>query len=245
MRRSSPARHPIQNKFAHLHGRIVEQKERTKRAFTHASALNFVGSISPVRVPEFEADLNKLSRLSSPIGMDEIAKKYENIEELSRANVAGSTVESAMSKMNTAMSTMNTVNTTHTYHANYSNFNPYDHDLIPDDYEIPPEVSATPQPKSPRKNSNAISNENDQQTNFPTVISPMKRPQKDIEAEGNAKRKIYIYLMCIYEYSYVLFIVSDSLYIPSLYTLNISPHFFAQFSRLHAAEEISPTPRRR
>lgn len=200
MRRSSPARHPIQNKFAHLHGRIVEQKERTKRAFTHASALNFVGSISPVRVPEFEADLNKLSRLSSPIGMDEIAKKYENIEELSRANVAGSTVESVISTMNTLNTAMNS---NHTNHANYSNFNPYDHDLIPDDYEIPPEVSATPQPKSPRKNSNAISNENDQQTNFPTVISPMKRPQKDIEAEGNAKRKIYRYIKYIYEYSYV------------------------------------------
>ena len=179
MRRSCPARHPIQNKFAHLHGRIVEQKERMKRAFTHASALNFVGSISPVRVPEFEADLTKLSRLSSPIGMDEIAKKYENIEELSRANVAGST-------------TMSTAQITHSTHTTYSNFNPYDHDLIPDDYEIPPEVSTPPPPvpaaaKSPRKNSNAISNENDQQTNFPTVISPMKRPQKDIEAEGKQK----------------------------------------------------------
>ena len=79
MKRAIGARHPIQNKFAQLHGKIVEKRERNKRIFSAASALNFTGSISPVRIPEFEADLNQLSRISSPIGMDEIGKKYSNI----------------------------------------------------------------------------------------------------------------------------------------------------------------------
>ena len=167
MRKSLPARHAIQSKFARLHGRIVELKERNKRAFTHASALNFVGSISPVRLPDFEADLTKLSRLSSPIGMDEIAGKYENIEELRtrKAKEAEGDTLTMMERMKTPPS-----------------YNPYDHDLIPDDLNL--DLIPNDQDDLIHPPARKSSNENEQQTNFPTVISPMKRPQKDIEAEG-------------------------------------------------------------
>lgn len=99
--------------------------------------------------------------------MDEISGKYENIEELKvkveeYKGYAGGLIERSKTPENYTCL-----------------FNPYDHDLIPDDYELP--AAEHPEPKA-----KANINENaDEQTNFPTVISPMKRPQKDIEADGN------------------------------------------------------------
>ena len=207
MKKSVPARHPIQNKFARLHGCIVECKERDKRAFTHASALNFTGSISPVRLPEFEIDLDKLSRLSSPIGMQEIAGKYENIEEL-RVN-EDREFERAMQGRSEPPE------------FDTCNYNPYDHDLIPDDYAVTVEQ---------KKRIKSV-DENDQQTNFPAVISPMKRPQKDIEADGNFR-------VCeMITNSHVFFSFCITLPFCPLHTAHVS-HFS---SRLHAAKKISPS----
>lgn len=156
LKRSIEARHPIQNKFAHLHGRITEIKEKNKRAFAHENALNFTGSISPIRVPEFEADLGQLSRISSPpAGMEELEKKYCNIEEL-------------------AMSVSEQLDD------DDDDENDEDNSIITGgftgggDIPVSVKVAATQSPaKSPTR-----------ENNFLTVISPMKRPHKEIEAEG-------------------------------------------------------------
>lgn len=168
MKRSIVARHAIQNKFAQLHGRIVGIKERNKRIFSAASALNFTGSISPVRIPEFEADMNKLSRLSSPIGMEEIGQKYSNIEAELEDECKNEETNSEK------------------YQGNHDiEHFPYDHNdggspiinsPIQNDAAVKLIIPRTPSKKSSE-------NQTDQ-TNFPAVISPMKRPQKDIEAEG-------------------------------------------------------------
>lgn len=166
--------HPIQNKFARLHGSIVEIKTRNRRLNEAASGLNFTGSISPVRVPDFEADLDGLSRLSSPImgvGMDEIAKKYDNIEEL-----AVRVVQEPLYKR---------TEPTEISEEHFPDF-PYDDNTFA--YEEQPES------KEVRSKSE---NQTDQ-TNFPTVISPLKRPQRDIEAEGNLEECVYInFYICL------------------------------------------------
>lgn len=168
MKRSIEARHPIQNKFAHLHGRIIEIKEKNKRAFAYESALNFTGSISPIRVPEFEADMGQLSRISTPpAGIEELEKKYSNIEELA--------------DMKDQISFVNVI--TNDYEPicgfNDSNYS-LDYNLVNNEH------LGTPTKLSPKKSTNG--------NNFPTVISPMKRPHKEIEAEG---KKSWFITLCI------------------------------------------------
>lgn len=166
LKRSIEARHPIQNKFAHLHGRIIEIKEKNKRVFAYESALNFTGSISPIRVPEFEADLGQLSRISTPpAGIEELERKYSNIDDLLNKDKDHEEHEHKDSYVNV-------ITNDNSFHGfNESN---YSFDEPPVSNE-PPE---TPTKLSPKKSFNGNGN------NFPTVISPMKRPHKEIEAEG-------------------------------------------------------------
>ena len=177
LRRSIPSRHVIQNKFAHLHGRIVEVKERNKRAYNYESALNFTGSISPVRIPDFEADLNQLSKISSPIEMEELSRKYEG-------SVDSITLTRPM------ITSPNLGN---------NEFNPFDNDETMDNIDLSTlnsnsntttiKVNNTPItaniPKTPSK---SPKKQQTDENNFPTVISPLKRPRKEIEAES---KKIY------------------------------------------------------
>lgn len=154
----------IQNKFAQLHGKIVEIKEKNRRTFSHESALNFTGSISPVRVPDFEVDFNLLSKISSPGMMEELGRKYEGsvdmiFEEKSKV------VESCGG-------------------GDYVGGCGVDDDGLMDhidaNYDEPTVIPRTPL-KSPRKATTAMDTD---QNNFPTVISPMKRAYKQIEAES-------------------------------------------------------------
>lgn len=149
MKRSVEARHPIQNKFAHLHGRITEIKEKNRRTGVYEGGLNFVGSISPIRVPEFEVDMGMLSRISSPVGMEEFDIKYTEVE---------SGHEPVTVNVTDTRCYVSTVDDSHSH------------------FEYEEQPVKTPM-KSPKR-SNATHN-------FPTVISPMKRPNKEIEADGN------------------------------------------------------------
>ena len=178
MKRAIEARHPIQNKFAHLHGRIIEIKEKNKRVFAYENALNFTGSISPIRVPEFEADLGQLSRISSPpAGIEELQRKYVNIEEISRDDDKNNDKDDYKHDDNDDKDTKH-----NEYEQKYA-FNESNYSMDAFKFQEPPKTPT----KSPKK-----TNLNVDKNNFPAVISPMKRPHKEIEAEGKGNVQIRI-----------------------------------------------------
>lgn len=170
LKRAIEARHPIQNKFARLHGRIIEIKEKKKRVFAHENALNFTGSISPIRVPEFEVDLGQLSRISSPpAGIEELERKYFNIEEISRI-----IEDKGEGEDDNIIMSYEAESAAYAFNESY--------------YSIDGSVVKIQEPPNTPKKANL--NLNLDENNFPAVISPMKRPHKEIDAEGKGNDNI-------------------------------------------------------
>ena len=178
LKRSVPARHAIQNKFAHLYGQIVQVKERNKRHFSHDSALNFTGSISPVRLPDFEADLNALSKVSSPLGSEFLAigQLYADARSLEVKDDYAAYKQ--VYKQNDEKA--HNHNQTHNYEHNVDSFNDVDTAAFYSPERC--EISATTENRPDL-------------TNFPTIISPLKRPHRDIEADSKA---LYYYQKLIF-----------------------------------------------
>jgi hypothetical protein len=180
LKRSISARHPIQNKFAQLHGRITEIQEKNNRTFAYENALNFIGSISPIRLPEFEADMGQLSRISSPpTGIEELQMKYSNIEELTKVKgELGVEGKGNIFKLNNIYNPNN--NNDDSYKISNYNNSFYNDEISKAIKFIDGETMKTPTKLSPKK---SIFNNGEGENNFSTVISPMKRPYKEIEAE--------------------------------------------------------------
>jgi hypothetical protein len=182
LKRSVPARHAIQNKFAHLYGQIVQVKERNKRHFSHDSALNFTGSISPVRLPDFEADLNALSKVSSPLGSEFLAigQLYADARSLEVKD------DYAAYKQNDDKAQTHNHNHNHNQTHNHN----YEHNV--DSFNDVDTAAFY----SPERCEISTTTENRPDlTNFPTIISPLKRPHRDIEADSKA---LYYYQTLIF-----------------------------------------------
>lgn len=178
MKRATPARHPIQNKFARLYGQLAELKENNKRLKLACmqdrsvpGVMEFMGSISPVRIPEFEADLDRLSGISSPAGGEfmEVGKLYGDgigLASISIEHVHCLTNEYLNEYKNKEIS------------LNYEN-----------EFKIEIPCDRIKPLLTPNNSENiSINHQNFHQTNFPTVISPMKRPFKDIEADSKNEK---------------------------------------------------------
>ena len=202
MKRAMPARHLIQNKFARLYGQLAQMKEKIKRQNLVENSkkflyeTEFMGSISPVRLPEFEADLDKLSRISTSSPCEKERREFLEVSNL-YVNGIG----------------LGSISIEHVQNNKQQIHEPCDQV----NYEIVP-----PPPSTPQKSEN-VSNQNFQQTNFPTVISPMKRPFKDIEAES---KKLSCLLYLCYILYFILYILYYILYLnikhSNTQTLNIS-----------------------